>query len=50
MPVTGSDNVDITSGVTLLKGGTLPALNGKPTWLFPTISELGWTFEGYHIA
>lgn len=50
MPVTGTDNVAVTGGVTLSKGGTLAALNGKGTWLQPTITELGWMFEGYHIA
>jgi hypothetical protein len=50
MPVTGADNVDIASGVTLMKGGTLAALNGKGTWLDPVITELGWMFQGYNIA
>lgn len=33
-----------------MKGGTLPALNGKGAWLDPVITELGWMFEGYNIA
>ena len=50
MPITGSDNVDIIKGVVLNKGGTNAKLNNKSTWRNPSITQLGWMFEGYEIA
>lgn len=50
MPVTGSDNVDIIKGVVLNKGGTNAKLNNKAAWRNPSITQLGWMFEGYEIA
>ena len=50
MPLTGQDNRDIKLGVVLNKGGTNARLNGKGTWLIPTITQLGWMYEGYNMA
>lgn len=49
MPVTGSDNVAVTGGVTLNKGGTNAKI-GQASWRYPVITQLGWSFEGDEIA
>jgi hypothetical protein len=52
MPVTGADNVDITGGVVLQKANASNIITGGgiADLRDPTITELGWMFEGTNLA
>lgn len=50
MIATGQDAADVHGKITLRKGSTLPALNSTAVWGYPSITALGWSFEGEEIA